>query len=92
MMTWICYVVHELLLNFDLSFLEYQIFAYYSFPYILNVFHDCLEVRGCIIGASDENVVCFAGCCRHIQRRDGDKSEEDQHNVTTEGYLNTHFS
>ena len=64
----------ELLLQFDLSLLQHQVFACHSFPNILNVFYDRLEMRSCVIGASDENVVVLARCCRHIQRRDGHES------------------
>jgi hypothetical protein len=31
-------------------------------------------MRSCVIGASDENVVILARCCRHIQGRDGHES------------------
>jgi hypothetical protein len=34
----------ELLLNFNVSLLEHQVLAYYSFPNILNVFDDSLEM------------------------------------------------
>lgn len=43
-MTWISYTLDELLLNFNVSLLQDQVFAHYSFPDILNVFHDCLKV------------------------------------------------
>jgi hypothetical protein len=69
-------VVYRLFLYLNFSFLEYQVLAHHSLPYILNILYDSLEVGGSVIRASDEDLFTFARSCRCVQWRNLDESED----------------
>jgi hypothetical protein len=47
----------RLLLNFNVAFLEYEIRAHHSLPYILYIFYNSFKMRSSIVRASNEDIV-----------------------------------
>lgn len=57
-----------LLVNFHFPFLEDQRRPHNTLPDVLDIFHHGLEMRGGVVGASDEDVVLGARRGRRVQR------------------------
>lgn len=73
---------YNLLLNFDFSFLQDERTTHDPFPDILNIVDDGLEMRGGVIGASDEDVVIEARRSGNVEGSDGDKSRNKKRSET----------
>lgn len=73
---------YNLLLNFDFSFLQDERTTHDPFPDILHIVDDGLEMRGGVVGASDEYVVVEAGRCGNVEGGDRDKSANKKKSET----------
>lgn len=62
-----------LFLHLNFPFLQNQVFSYNSPPYVMNIFDYCLEMRCCIIGTCDENIITLPGRYWRVERSDRNK-------------------
>jgi hypothetical protein len=69
----------SLLFHLHIPLLQNEIFAYNPLPNVVNILNHSLEVRGCIVGASNEDVVVFPCRCRRVEGRHRNKPRHHQY-------------
>jgi hypothetical protein len=64
-----------LLLNFNFPLLEDKVRSHDALPNVLDILHHSLEMRGGIVGASDEDIIISTRRRWRVERRDGEESK-----------------